>query len=680
MRSDALGLFWNDMPKAKKVKKEVEKCVPPEPVWTYPDYLPYLCESIRFDVPLMTDMELIEAQNKKHRLVFDIECYINYFLIAFKDIETGKSIYFEKWKCYDLDIPKLKWVMENFTIISFNGIWFDMCIAALALAGKTVEQLKAATNMIIEENYRPSDVLKKLKVKKLADCDHIDVKEVCPGFGSLKLNGGRAGCHRMQDLPFAPAISLTPLQIAIVRYYCINDLDVTQLLFVTLSKEMDLRYDMSSEYGVDLRSKSDAQIAEAVIAHRLEQITGRRPRKPKIEPGTSYRYKPQPYMMFKTPMMQDVMRRVANTWFTVGMDGSIDLPSELRGLKIRIGEMTYTMGIGGLHSTEKKTSHFSDDYYILEDVDVESYYPRIIINQNIFPQHLGVAFVKVFDRIVIVRLDAKHSGNKKVADSLKIVINGTFGKLGSKWSIFYAPDLLVQVTLTGQLSLLLLIEELELNGIPVVSANTDGIVIKCPRHLLPLRNQILESWQARTKFVLDGNVYQALCSKDVNNYFAVKEQRKKDGSVDIKAKGIYADPGLRKNPTAVICSEAVRKLVAEGIPIEQTIKECKDVQKFLSVRTVKGGAVALTTVKDPATGKSVVGGSEFLGGAIRWYYATQPDNVSYRLVYATKGNKVPKSDEARPLMTMPDKLPEDLNYDWYLKESDKILKNIGYAA
>ena len=41
--------------------------------------------------------------------------------------------------------------------------------------------------------------------------------------------------------------------------------------------------------------------------------------------------------------------------------------------------------------------------------------------------------------------------------SKKIQINGSFGKLGSKYSLLYAPDLLLQTTITGQLALLMLI-------------------------------------------------------------------------------------------------------------------------------------------------------------------------------------------------------------------------------
>jgi hypothetical protein len=47
---------------------------------------------------------------------------------------------------------------------------------------------------------------------------------------------------------------------------------------------------------------------------------------------------------------------------------------------IVINGTEYTMGMGGLHSVEKSVSYYSDDNHILKDVDVESYYPRIILN------------------------------------------------------------------------------------------------------------------------------------------------------------------------------------------------------------------------------------------------------------------------------------------------------------
>lgn len=721
MRADALGLFWEDLPKLPKAPKEDERFLPPPATWERDDYLPFLEEAIAFDVPLMTDDDLLYTWRNQHQLVFDIECYINYFLIAFKDKITGKSIYFERINegDWNQDPRKLLWIMNNITVKGFNSNNYDMAIGALALAGKSNYQMKAATQMIIGEGYKPWQVLRKIKVKKL-ESDHIDIIEVAPLSGSLKIYGGRANTKKMQDLPIHHDKTLNDSQIAVTRFYCINDLDTTIDLDNAIQKDLALREQMSEEYGVDLRSKSDAQIAEAVISHEIEKLTGRKPVKPFIEPGTAYKYQVPEWMSFKTPLMQSVMFTVQNALFVVSEKGSIGMPPQLANLKIHMGESTYKMGIGGLHSTEKCATHFSDELFQLEDDDVESYYPRIILNLELYPQHLGRPFLQVFNTIVERRLHAKHTGDKATADSLKIVINGTFGKLGSQYSIFYSPDLLIQTTITGQLALLMLIEMLELAGIPVVSANTDGIVSKCPRRLIPKRDEILKQWQVITAFKLEGNEYTALCSKDVNNYFAVKEK-------SVKAKGAYAEPGLRKNPTAPLCARAVEAFLGKGTPVEETIRACTDMSQFISVRNVTGGAVQVTyrdTGETPtleemreqalATGWDTYKSDtnwiriewlengepyermgvplnvtyatsrwspidhEYLGKAVRWYYAIVPEKHSRRFIYAKNGNKVPKTDGAMQLMEMDGSIPKDLDYDWYINEANRILKDVGY--
>lgn len=729
MRADALGLFWQDMPKIKTEKIEA-KYLAPEPTWLLPTYLPYLEDALRFDVPLMTDQDLLEAFQNGYTFAYDIECYINYFLIAFKCFQTGKVIYFERIDESDWnDNPaKLHWIVHNICILGFNSIGYDIVMTNLALNGYTNAQLKAATNMIIGEEYKPWMILRKMKLKDL-QCNHVDIMEVAPLFGSLKIYSGRAAAKRMQDLPFHPETRLTGQQISVTRFYCVNDLDNTIHLANKLKSELILREQMSQEYGVDLRSKSDAQIAEAVISHELEKLTGVPPVKPNIPAGTAYLYRVPPYLQYHTPLMNQLLDIVKQSVFVVEEDGSVAMPRQLSNLKVEIGGSIYKLGIGGLHSTEKKASHFADDYYELADVDVESYYPRIILNQGIFPQHLGRTFLTVFNSIVMRRLDAKHTGNKKTADSLKIVINGTFGKLGSKYSIFYSPDLLIQVTISGQLSLLMLIEALELNGISVVSANTDGIVTKCHRSKLELRDSILAWWEQSTNFKLEKTLYRCLCSKDVNNYFAAKLPGTYNPEKDepVKRKGLYAKPGLSKNPTTAICAEAVAQFLAHGTPLEKTIKGCNELQMFVSVRNVTGGAVAVTyqdlgeknvpyeemkqhlvntgwqeyeggtwirkewveqgkpydrmavaMVNAYSQARWMPVKSHYLGKAIRWYYATTPDTQIRRIVYAQNNKKVPKSDGAMPIMEFTEQLPTDIDYDWYLNEAKRILSDIGY--
>lgn len=718
MRADALGLFWQDMPKVKKKKKEFDRIAPPEPVWLNPNYLPYYDQACSFNPYILTENEIIELARKQTPLIYDIECYINYFMVGFKVWNQEKFIYFELDANEKINNPLLEYIMCRCLTVGFNSNSYDNTIVTLAINKKTTQQLKAATNMIIEEDFQGWQVLRKLRCKKLK-INHIDIIEVAPQSGNLKIYGGRAETYRMQDLPYPPSATLTEKQKKVTWFYCLrNDLQATEDLFNKLQSEIGLRYQMSAEYGVDSRSKSDAQIAELVIAHEIEMRTGHHPTKPFIEPGTIYKYRVPHYMGFKTPSMQGVLDVVRQCKFVVGENGSIITPEELKGYKVHIGNASYTMGIGGLHSNEKSQCVFATEGCTYLEIDVESYYPRIILNQSIYPQHLGQIFLAVFDHIVTTRLDAKHSGNKKVANSLKIVINGTFGKLGSKHSIFYSPDLLIQVTLSGQLTLMMLIEELELNGIPVVSGNTDGIVVKVPKGKEELRDSIVKAWEEKTRFKMEYTFYKAILSKDVNNYYAVKE----NGGV--KRKGLYANPGLSKNPTATIAADAVSDYFEKGVSVETTIRNCKDISKFAVVRAVKGGGVAvkfgkfsdkpsyqemvdhLTTVgwepfgdhrwiqtkwkseernlyKDALMvndafreAKATPIEIEYLGKSIRWYYAVSENRAL--IVYAGSGNKVPKSEGAKPMMELPSELPDDLDYDWYINEARRIMKDVGY--
>lgn len=673
-RSDTCGFFWDDTPPPKPPKKEKPKCVPPDPVWLLPTYLPGLAEALSHRPSLFSDFELCQAAAAGERLVWDIESYPNYFLIAFKSIESGKILYFEMGEGEALDISKLLWVLQAFTIVDFNGNNYDVPVVSIALTGRSPADLFLATDQIINggRDIRPHHVLRRFKSKRL-QLDHIDLFELVALHPSLKLLAGRLHAKRMQDLPFVPGTMLNPEQIAITRWYCFNDLDNTELLYRELLPDITLREKMSVEYGIDLRSHSDAQIAEAVLSSEIARITGRsRLPRPVVAPGTMYRYQVPKFIQYKTELMNWVLTRIMTAWFQVGNNGSMIMPEEIKGLKIQIGDSVYRMGVGGLHSSEKCTAHIADEDTILVDRDVASYYPRIILNCLLAPAHLGAPFLKAYNRQVNDRLAAKHAGQRTIADSLKIVVNGSFGKLGSMYSVLYAPDLLIQVTITGQLSLLMLIERIESFGIPVVSANTDGIIVKCPKARQEKLNAIIAQWEADTGFETEETRYLGVFSRDVNNYFAVKQKRNvATGNAVVEAdgckvKGVYSERGssrnsiLAKNPTSQICSDAVEKMLTTGAAVHETIYACRDIRRFLSVRTVKGGAVK---------------NGEYLGKAIRWYYAVGEEG---HIVYAKSGNMVPRSIGAKPCMELPVEFPQDIDYEWYEAEATKILKQIGF--
>ena len=572
----------------------------------------------------------------------------------FGNLATGNTRAFELFADHPLNMDTIRSIVAKFTLVSFNGNNFDMPLLSLALSGATNQAIKNASDAIILNNLRGFALERKFKFKTMTKVDHIDLIEVAPGMVSLKIYGGRLHCKKMQDLPIEPSASISVADRELLKTYCANDLQVTQALYLKLAPQIELRAQMGKTYDLELRSKSDAQIAETVIRTQVKAITGVMPERPIIEGGTLYQYSAPSYIRFSSAPLEAVLAMVQATKFRVIDSGKVIEPDELKNAKVAIGASVYRMGVGGLHSTESSTSHVADEKTLLIDRDVASYYPSIILGSSLAPVHMGEPFLRVYRDIVEQRLAAKHAGDKVKANALKITVNGSFGKFGSKWSTLYSPDLLIQTTLTGQLALLMLIEALEVAGIAVVSANTDGVVIKCPVNKQDVMDDIVFEWETCTGFSTEATHYRALYSRDVNNYLAFKL------GGGFKAKGAYASAGLSKNPSNEICTEAVVAFLNDGTAIEDTVHACWDISRFVTIRSVKGGAIDQQ--------------GHYLGKAVRWYYSTAAQGpIRYRLNHYT----VARSDGAQALMELPDKFPSDVDFDWYIAEAQTILKDIG---
>lgn len=135
----------------------------------------------------------------------------------------------------------------------------------------------------------------------------------------------------------------------------------------------------------------------------------------------------------------------------------------------------------------------------------------------------------------------------------------------------------------------------------------------------------------------------------------------------VKTKGAFAPAGpgqkgaagMKKNPTCEISTDAAVAWLKDGTPIEDTIRACTDIRRFVAVRRVTGGAE-----KD----------GEYIGKAIRYYYS---EGESGFILYRSNGNTVPRSQGARPLMELPDELPDDIDYAWYIREAYAVLEDVG---
>ncbi len=608
----------------------------------------------------ITDAEILA--NAGGTLFLNVESYPNYFLITFKLNGTNKYLQLEcgqGGRAFNQQF--LSWLLFNYRTVGFNSINFDMLLVWLAYKEQDAQILKDATNALIMSGMRDWE-LKKLFQFQTFQTNHIDLIEVAPLKGSLKLYGARLHTNSIQEQPFDINADLTEFEISELKQFNCTQLNITQELFEFMKERLELREALGVEYHENLMSKSDAQIAEVILAKEIGKLNGKYPKRSDVEPGTTYRYQLPQYIQYQTPELQKLLERIKKAKFVVQPSGKIAIPEELTGA-VRVGAGAYRIGIGGLHSSEETVAYKADKETDIVDDDVASYYPRLITTLGLYPASCGPNFLVAFDKIIDVRLDAKARKIFSRDKGLKIVINGTSGKLSDVWSVFYSPDNTIQMTVSGQLALLMLIEMFELAGIPVISANTDGIVKLVHKDKRETKAQIIKYWESISGFTTEETKYSQYYARDVNAYFAVKL----DGG--IKKKGNpYAEVGsqsgtqLDVNPTVQICSDAVGALLSKGVPIEQTIRECRDFTRFVNIRQAKA----------PGAHKNGV----YLGRVLRWYYA---NGVTGAIQTVQANNTVAGSEGAKPCLDLPESFPDDINYGWYIKYAREILEDIGHT-
>lgn len=626
----------------------------------------------------------------------DIECYRDYFLVKLRTPD-GAYHNFGMWEGHPLDIAGLVNLLATVRIYTFNGVNYDLPMLTLALYGADCWTLKQASDNIIARGMKWWQFYNSYGIQTPDYIDHVDLMEVAPGVRiGLKMYMGRLHAPKMQDLPIEPSASISPSDRFDLSEYCGNDLIGTWLLRDCLAERLALREAISEQYKIDVRSKSDAQIAEAVVKSQLGFV----PEKRYVPHGYMFHYTPPEFIQYATPQMQELLNVVRNAPFVVtdkeeaielGYEETVrtgvNIPPELKGRDIRIGHGVYRMGIGGLHSQESDCAYRSiAGVQQIVDVDVKSYYPSLILLMQMYPQQLGPAFRIIYNAIYQRRLLSKSeaariadlydaSGNAELkteadllrteADGLKIVLNGTFGKLFSKYSIFYAPEFGIATTMTGQLALLMLIEMMEMSGIRVLSANTDGITLMIPHGMHGLAMQIVAWWEKRTGLEMEHVNYSALYQRDVNNYIAITDKGK------VKRKGVFNQGGVLsgpqgKGPDKDICADAVVAYLKDGIPVEWTIQSCKDIRKFVVIRTVKGGGKFVPQ----GGGHGLADDEHYLGKAVRWYHSINGGHIAY----VSNGNQVAGSKGCSPCMDLPAELPNDIDYQHYIDVAKAMME------
>ena len=475
-----------------------------------------------------------------------------------------------------------------------------------------------------------------------------------------------------------------------MKHYNKNDVFIVCEIVRLFIDEIRLRYNLSKTYEVDLMNSSRSNIANILFKKFYSDFSGLRPEQwtGKKTERTTMSFKRVIFnnVSFKTKPMQDYLERIRKTVVTSVSKDSFQE-------NIVIGNLTYTMATGGLHSQDPPRKLVSkleyndikdddiwntltDNSFIYVHFDIASFYPSLMGAYRIAPEHSDVGvFTKLINWLKNTRVEAKHSKEEFIdgiprdllAQALKIVINSIYGKLGDENSDICDRLAVLKVTINGQLFILMLCEELEMNNIEVVSANTDGIVVKLYKKDKPKFDEITNNWLQITKLGADSELFSHYIDRDINNYL-FKEIGKDPGYKGDFNPKLYIED-LQKGYNQPIVAQAVENYFLYDKPILETLYEATDILDFCKTQNIgRQFHVEYTYGND----------KQELQRNVR-FYVSKLGGFLYKVNNSTKViNNLCAGYRVNVLNTLDDKpiTERNIDYEYYYNEAYKIIDPI----
>ena len=229
----------------------------------------------------------------------------------------------------------------------------------------------------------------------------------------------------------------------------------------------------------------------------------------------------------------------------------------------------------------------------------------------------------------------------------------------------------MQVTINGQLMVMMVIEALELAGIHVISANTDGIIVKLYKDKEEQFKKITDGWCEFNKMTADSERYKLFITRDINNYLNVQS----DDTIEFKG---ALDPkqylkDLKKGYDAPVVAIAVFEYLVNNVPVMDTLRNHKDILDFCKTQNV---GKQFDVVYDICENKEI----KHIRSQrhVRFYVANRGVVIQKEHKVTGAKSKLAGGKPVCILNSLDDKPIEerDINYGYYYTECYKIIDPI----
>lgn len=338
-------------------------------------------------------------------------------------------------------------------------------------------------------------------------------------------------------------------------------------------------------------------------------------------------------------------------------------------MNVVIDGFRFDFGVGGIHGAKQGTLR-STETRKLRTLDVASYYPNMAISNNVYPEHLGMTFCKVYSDLYKER--KRHPKGSAANAALKLALNGTYGDSNNEYSPLYDPAYTMSITIGGQLSLCMLMGALiDHCSAEIVMCNTDGFEYFVDVDQMKKADNIVKRWEEVTGLEMEGDEYSVMFIRDVNNYISITE------AGYVKTKGAYEvlpydKLGWNKNHSAMVVAKAVYNELVEGGCAETFIRSHEDPYDFM-LRTKVPRSSRLVIVNEDET-------EEQLQNICRYYPSSEGGKLVKIMPPLVEGGDerrlgIDTAWNVTPCNNMVD-FKWGINYDYYIQEANKLIEGV----
>jgi hypothetical protein len=532
-----------------------------------------------YDIETMQELFLIGIYNPESKTYteFEVSKDKNQLDGYMRFIEQHPEYYWVGYNNLRFDSQVIEWILRNY------DNWHELTAleTAAKIAQKAADIIHDANYDVFPEYREEWLTLKQIDVFRV---NHYDNKN---RMVSLKRLEFEMDLENIEEMPIHHTkTNMTDEDIQLTKDYCKNDVMATYEFYkVTIGQtehplykgnnQIELRQDIEEEFGIPCLNYSDSKIGDEMIKKFYCQekniLYSDLPRKGLFRTEVKVRHCIADYITFQTPKLQEFLKTISKEKLTIKDEFKESL---------EFYDNIYTFAKGGLHTENKPKIFEADADHIIVDWDVSSYYPAIIINNGKYPHHLGPEFLRGYKTMFDKRLELKPLAKKDkkikgIVGALKLAVNSVYGKSSDMQSWIYDRQLTMFTTITGELSLLMLIEAYELAGIHIISANTDGVTILVKNASFDTMTAINKWWMELTSYELERTDYSKIIFSTVNDYLAIKT----DG--EIKKKGDFlTDFELHKNKSARIVPIALEQFFVNDVPVADTIRNHTNIYDY----------------------------------------------------------------------------------------------------